>query len=146
MDDDRAIVPEALARHILSGGRTRLRKRWYRAPPRQPKQRKPKPKRRPYARWTDTDDGVVIAFPPAEASAILGRTLASVYMRRSKLDVSMPISTRQPRARLRREYFQKDGCPLSPPSQSTTKILATYRLCLVHSRRWPEWWDAVGQP
>src|SRR3954467_7067126 len=60
---------------------------------------------RPYAIWTDTDDAVVLAFSPQEAAAILGRSLQSVYHRRSLKDLGGANRDRKPRKRLRREYF-----------------------------------------
>jgi hypothetical protein len=60
---------------------------------------------RPYALWTDTDDAIVLAFPPAEAAEILGRTIQSVYHRRSLKDFGGANRDRKPRSRLRREYF-----------------------------------------
>jgi hypothetical protein len=60
---------------------------------------------RPYAIWTDTDDAIVLAFPPAEAAEILGRTIQSVYHRRSLKDLGGANRDRKPRRRLLREYF-----------------------------------------
>lgn len=58
-------------------------------------------------RWTDTDDAVVIAFYPAEAAAILGRTLGAIYHRRRRL--ACCTRAMKPRKRLRREFFQRDS-------------------------------------
>src|SRR3954452_25105954 len=60
---------------------------------------------RPYADWTDTDDAIVLAFPPKEAAAILGRSLQCVYHRRSLKDLGGANRDRKPRRRLRREYL-----------------------------------------
>lgn len=58
------------------------------------------------ARWTDTDDATIRLFPPAEAAAILGRTLDSIYTRRSEIDAGYAHADRKTRKRLRREFFQ----------------------------------------
>src|SRR5262245_39464385 len=55
--------------------------------------------------WTDTDDATVLMFPPAEAAAILGRTLQAVWHRRSLKDMGGAHKDRKPRRRLRREYY-----------------------------------------
>src|SRR3954463_7175212 len=60
------------------------------------------------APWTDTDDAVVLIFPPREAAAILGRTLRAVYMRRSAKGIGDDHADRKPRKRLRRQFF-RDG-------------------------------------
>jgi hypothetical protein len=63
--------------------------------------------KRAWSRWTDTDDAVVIAFYPAEAAAILGRTLAAVMHRRRHL--ACCTRAMKPRKRLRRDYFKRDS-------------------------------------
>src|SRR3954464_2256293 len=64
---------------------------------------------RPYAMWTDADDGVVLALPPREAAAILGRSLQSVYHRRSLKDLGGANRDRKPRKRRLRAYYQRQG-------------------------------------
>lgn len=64
--------------------------------------------KRPYSFWTDTDDAVVLIFPPREAAAILGRTLRAVYMRRSLKGVGDDHADRTHRKRPRRQFF-RDG-------------------------------------
>src|SRR3954468_13309078 len=64
---------------------------------------------RPYADWTDTDDAIVLAFPPKEAAAILGRSLQSVYHRRSLKDLGGANRDRKPRRRRLRAYYQRQS-------------------------------------
>jgi len=40
-----------------------------------------------WALWSDTDDATVLVFSPQEAAELLGRSLSSVYHRRSIKDV-----------------------------------------------------------
>src|SRR5947199_3575356 len=67
--------------------------------------RKPKT----WAIWTDTDDAIVLAFPPREAAGILGRSLQSVYHRRSLKDLGGANRDRKPRQRRLRAYFQRES-------------------------------------
>ena len=60
---------------------------------------------RQYAWWSDTDDSVVTMFSPQEAAQILGRSIQSVYHRRSLKDLGGANRDRKPRRRLRRAYF-----------------------------------------
>ena len=59
--------------------------------------------------WTDTDDGVVLTFSPQEAAAILGRSLQSVYHRRSLKDLGGANRDRKPRKRRLRAYYQRQS-------------------------------------
>src|SRR6476469_5365474 len=64
---------------------------------------------RQYATWTDTDDAIVLAFPPKEAAQILGRSLQSVYHRRSLKDLGGENRDRKPRKRRLRAYYQRQS-------------------------------------
>src|SRR6478735_580471 len=64
---------------------------------------------RQYATWTDTDDAIVLTFPPKEAAQILGRSLWSVYHRRSLKDLGGANRDRKPRRRRLRAYYQRDS-------------------------------------
>src|SRR6478609_2378847 len=64
---------------------------------------------RQYATWTDTDDAIVLTFPPREAPQILGRSLQSVYHRRSLKDLGGENRDRKPRKRRLRAYFQRQS-------------------------------------
>jgi len=61
------------------------------------------------APWTDTDDATVLTFYPSEAAQLLGRSLRSIYSRRSSKDIGKQAKNRGPRKRLRREYFSRTG-------------------------------------
>ena len=64
---------------------------------------------RPYADWSDTDYAIVLAFSPKEAAAILGRSLQSVYHRRSLKDLGGANRDRKPRKRRLRAYYQRQS-------------------------------------
>ncbi len=55
--------------------------------------------------WSDTDDSIALLLPPKEAAAILGRSIWSVYHRRSLKDYGGFNRDRKPRRRPRREYY-----------------------------------------
>lgn len=59
--------------------------------------------------WTDTDDAVLLAFDPAEAAGMLGRSIAAVYRRRMRISLARENINRKPRQILRREYFKADS-------------------------------------
>jgi hypothetical protein len=67
--------------------------------------RKPKT----WALWTDVDDAIVLALPPKEAAQILGRSLQSIYHRRSLKDLGGANRDRKPRRRRLRAYFQRQS-------------------------------------
>jgi hypothetical protein len=88
---------------------------------------------RQYATWTDTDDAIVLTFPPREAAQILGRSLQSVYHRRSLKDLGGENRDRKPRKRRLRAYFQRqsvgereEGIPARPGRKC--------RICQRHAR------------
>lgn len=51
---------------------------------------------------------MILIFPPAEAAAMLGRTIGAVYYRRCRKDLGRQ---NKPRKRLRREYFATGDGP-----------------------------------
>ena len=61
--------------------------------------------RKTWKAWTDTDEAVVLLFPPKEAAAILGRTLQAVWRHRSLKGMGNTHRDSKPRRRLRRQYF-----------------------------------------
>jgi hypothetical protein len=70
--------------------------------------------------WADTDDAIALLLPPQEAAQILGRSLQSVYHRRSLKDMGGANRDRKPRRKLRREYYstgqgeRDEAVPLRP--------------------------------
>lgn len=61
-------------------------------------------------RLTDTDAAILI-LPPAEAAAVLGRTMDAVYTRGCEIDAGYPNRDRLPRTKFRREYFATGAGP-----------------------------------
>jgi hypothetical protein len=80
--------------------------------------------------WTDTEDAVVLAFYPAEAAKILGRSIKAVYHRRSLKDLGNHCVDRKPRNRLRREFFQRDSQgPREEAAPSRQRVTPKCRFC-----------------
>jgi hypothetical protein len=82
-------------------------------------------------RWSDTDDATVLTFYPAEAAAILGRTLAAVMHRRRKL--ACCSRAMKPRKRLRREFFQRES--EGPREEIVAQPAPEKRICRFCQRR-----------